>query len=92
VIRVEVVYALADDQFSWVLELADGARVHEALARVADAPELRALDLDEVPVGIYGESVDRTRVLVDGDRVEIYRPLLIDPKAARRLRAQNERD
>jgi uncharacterized protein len=90
VIRVEVVYALADEQFAWSLELIDGASVGDALARVADAPALRALNLDEAPVGIFGEAVNRAQVLVDGDRVEIYRSLLVDPKEARRLRAADE--
>ena len=40
------------------------------------------------PVGIFGERCDRSRVLVDGDRVEMYVALKVDPKAARRERAQ----
>ena len=40
-----------------------------------------------VPVGVFGESVGRELKLREGDRVEIYRPLLIDPKEARRRRA-----
>ena len=42
----------------------------------------------EAPVGIFGERCDRSRVLADGDRVEMYLPLKVDPKAARRQRAQ----
>jgi len=42
----------------------------------------------EAPVGIFGEVCARERRLIPGDRVELYRPLLVDPKAARRARAQ----
>ena len=42
----------------------------------------------EAPVGIFGERCDRSRALVEGDRVEMYLPLKVDPKAARRQRAQ----
>lgn len=42
----------------------------------------------EAPVGIFGERCDRARLLVEGDRVEMYLPLKVDPKAARRQRAQ----
>lgn len=42
----------------------------------------------EAPVGIFGERCERSRVLAEGDRVEMYLPLKVDPKAARRQRAQ----
>ncbi|MBU6211060.1 MAG: RnfH family protein [Gammaproteobacteria bacterium] len=42
----------------------------------------------EAPVGIFGERCDRSRTLAEGDRVELYLPLKVDPKAARRQRAQ----
>jgi uncharacterized protein len=91
-IRVEVVYALPDEQWIIELELPDGARVADALARVAGVPGFDRLDLATMPVGVYGRVLDRDHALTDGDRVEIYRPLLIDPKEARRLRAGNQLD
>ena len=86
-IHVEVVYALAERQWSVHVELPLGSSVAAALTAVATAPGFAALDLTTVPVGIWGQVVsDRARVLRDGDRVEIYRPLRVDPMLARRQR------
>ena len=63
------------------LRLPDGATVEDALAALELAPA------QEVRIGIWGRAVAPTRVLADGDRIEFYRPLACDPKAARRARA-----
>ena len=84
--QVEVVYLLPDDQTVAALELIDGATVADALAAVAEIEPFASLALDQLPVGVYGQRVDRDRVLQSGDRVELYRPLLIDPREARRKR------
>ena len=88
--RIEVVYALPTEQRSLELTLTDGATVADALARVAEALEFANLDLDAVPVGIYGRVVDRGQRLNEGDRIELYRPLTVDPMTARRRRANRE--
>jgi uncharacterized protein len=88
--RVEVTYAEADAQTVITLELGEGATVAEALAAVADRQPFLRLDLATVPVGVFGDRVGRDRRLVDGDRVEIYRPLLIDPRQARQRRAASQ--
>lgn len=90
--------ALPEWQGQLSLTLDSGATVDDLLRQVRAevAQRLRAAgagDLDDVwwnhaPVGIFGERCDRTRVLSDGDRVEMYLPLKVDPKAARRERAQ----
>lgn len=64
------------------LDLPEGATVGDALARAG----LRAGS-----VGIYGERVTPETRLADGDRVEVYRPLRLDPKEARRRRATSRR-
>ena len=84
--QVEVVYLLPDDQSVAALELTDDATVADALAAVARVEPFASLALDDLPVGIYGQLVDRSRVLQSGDRVELYRELLIDPREARRQR------
>lgn len=85
--RVEVVYAKPKRQYSQTLNLADGARVADALA-AADLPdELADVDWRSHPIGIFGERVAPEHPLKAGDRVEIYRPLEMDAKAARRRRA-----
>jgi uncharacterized protein len=90
-IRVEVVYALPLSQTVITLELEPGARVEDALA-ASDVfrrhPELEAA---HCPVGIWGRVVERTQVLRDRDRIEVYRPLTADPKQVRRKRAEQER-
>ena len=79
-------YLLPDDQSVAALELTDDATVADALAAVARVEPFASLALDDLPVGIYGQLVDRSRVLQSGDRVELYRELLIDPREARRQR------
>jgi hypothetical protein len=77
-IRVEVVEAWPRRHESRWLELPDGATVAEALDVAGYAP---------VPVAVFGERASAGRMLADGDRIEILRPLLADPKETRRRRA-----
>ncbi len=75
------------------LELPDGATVTDALALAAarlPVGSLEATFLASAPVGIFGESCSRERRLQAGDRVEVYQPLAVDPKAARRARAMRQ--
>ena len=83
-LKVEVVFALPDRVDVVALELPPGATVADAL---------RACGLTPIPhaVGIFGQKVKPAAVLADGDRVEIYRPLELDPKEARRRRALGKR-
>lgn len=89
-IRVEVVYATAERQELIALEVPVGSTVLEAMETSGLARRFAGLDLARCPVGIFGKVVasPETRQLGEGDRVEIYRPLLADPKEVRRLRAQ----
>ena len=87
-IRVEIVHALAARQWTVALALPASATVADALAAVAPEAGFADLDLARAAVGVWGEVVhDRERRLCDGDRVEIYRMLSIDPKDARRKRS-----
>jgi putative ubiquitin-RnfH superfamily antitoxin RatB of RatAB toxin-antitoxin module len=89
--RVEVAYALPHVQYVIELTLPDGATVADALSRVKSEPGFIDLDLEQVRVGIYGSVVpDRNQRLEEGDRVEVYRPLTVDPMTARRLRANRK--
>lgn len=86
--KVTVAYALPDVQFDEPVELPDGASVADALAAVEGQAPFNALDLETVPVGVFNRLVnDRSQQLREGDRVEIYRPLEIDPMTARQQRA-----
>ena len=85
-IRVEVAYATLQRQWLLELDVPAGTTAGEALrlsGLVEDCP-----DLDTRNIGIFGEHVARDRVLEDGDRVEIYRPLIADPKEVRREAAR----
>jgi uncharacterized protein len=75
-------------QHSVELSLPVEATIADALDRVRNLPEFRGVDIDNAPVGIFGAVMaDRSQRLSEGDRVEIYRPLTVDPMTARRLRA-----
>lgn len=86
-IDVEVVYALPEQQYVHSLTLPAGATVADALDAVRGRPPFDALALEQMPAGIFGDRVERGRCLQTGDRVEVYRELVIDPREARRRRA-----
>jgi putative ubiquitin-RnfH superfamily antitoxin RatB of RatAB toxin-antitoxin module len=85
---VEVVYALPERQTLVQVRVQAGATAREAVV-LSGLPSLYP-DIDPVrgKIGIFGRHVPPDTVLRNGDRVEIYRPLTADPKAARRRRAR----
>jgi len=87
-IRVEVVYATADRQELVALELDPGTTVAEAIERSGLAEKFAEFEVDPARVGIFSRKVSIDHVLHDGDRVEIYRLLIADPKEVRRQRAR----
>jgi putative ubiquitin-RnfH superfamily antitoxin RatB of RatAB toxin-antitoxin module len=86
-IRVTVVGALPDEAIEVALRLPEGATIADAIDRAGANLRVAVADLSRCPVGIYGKRARRDTVLADGDRVELYRPLKVDPKQARRQRA-----
>ena len=87
-IAVEVVYGLPEKQSLQGVSLEEGATVEEAI-RASGILELRSdIDLAKNKVGIFSRPVKLGDVLKEGDRVEIYRPLIADPKELRRQRAE----
>jgi putative ubiquitin-RnfH superfamily antitoxin RatB of RatAB toxin-antitoxin module len=87
-LAVTVVLALRDSATEVALRLPMGATVSDALAQSGLAALHPELDVAAAPVGIFGRRVERNHVLADGDRVEVYRSLVADPKDARRRRAR----
>ena len=87
-IRVEVAYALPEKQVLLSLDLAPGTTLEEAIAQSGIETEFPDLEIDPARVGIFGKKAGLEDKLRDGDRVEIYRPLIADPKEARRKRAE----
>jgi len=86
-ITVEVAYALPHRQVLIEVELPVGATALEAAQRSGIAGKFDGVDLDNGTLGIFGHIVAPSQVLRDGDRVEIYRPLIADPKEVRKARA-----
>ena len=88
-IEIEVVYAAVDRQLLLSLAVAPGTSLRAAVLASGIATQFPELDIDSCPLGIFGKVVAdaATRSVQFGDRIEIYRPLLADPKEVRRLRA-----
>ncbi|TSA17542.1 MAG: RnfH family protein [Betaproteobacteria bacterium] len=88
--RIDVVYALSLKQEQVMLDLAQGSTVQDAIQA---SGFLRSLpDIDVSCAGVWGRPVGMETGLRDGDRVEIYRPLVADPKEIRRVRAAKSRN
>jgi putative ubiquitin-RnfH superfamily antitoxin RatB of RatAB toxin-antitoxin module len=83
-VSVEVAYALPEQQRLLGLEVPAGTTARDALRLSALKDEFPELDIEQCSIGIFGREIDGGQVLVNGDRVEIYRPLLNDPRETRR--------
>ncbi|NVK25639.1 MAG: RnfH family protein [Gammaproteobacteria bacterium] len=87
-INIEVAYALPNKQTLLVLQVEPGTNIEQAIQRstiLADHPEI---DLTENKVGIWSRTAKLSDTLNEGDRIEIYRPLIADPKEVRKRRAE----
>lgn len=89
-ISVEVAYALPDRQKILRLQVPSNTTVRQAALVSGMAAFFPDLDLSSCPLGIFGKTVSQPheRMLLEGERVEIYRPLLADPKEVRKQRAE----
>jgi putative ubiquitin-RnfH superfamily antitoxin RatB of RatAB toxin-antitoxin module len=88
-INVEVAYALPDKQRIEKLSVAAGTTALEAVEQANMGRFFDDLsDLSTAKLGVFGKAVHATHELSEGERVEIYRDLLVDPKAVRRARAE----
>ena len=90
-LHVEVAGALPERQLVISLVLPAGSTVADALAEARLETRLPGLLVNPKQLGVFGKSCKPDRVLQDGDRVEIYRPLKADPKEVRRQLAELER-
>lgn len=84
---VEVAYALPQKQWLIAISVPGGTTALQAIQRSGLLQELPELSVEQCKIGVFGKIVSRDTVLQALDRVEIYRPLIADPKQARRLRA-----
>lgn len=86
-IRVEVAYAKLDEQVLLELEVDAGITLKEAVELTSILEQFPEVDLAINKVGIFGKLAKLDAKLTEGDRVEIYRPLIADPKEQRKKRA-----
>lgn len=87
-IKIEVVYALAGEQTLLTLEVPQGTTLGDAIQASGILEKHPDIDLASNKVGIFGKLCKMDVPLRDKDRIEIYRPLLADPKEVRRKRAE----
>ena len=90
-LEVEVAYALSHQQFLRRLKMPSGSTVRQAIVQSGVLSKFPEIDLKSVKVGIFSRPVDLGVLLNSGDRVEIYRPLILSPTDARHLRAKREK-
>ncbi|MEZ2585685.1 RnfH family protein [Kluyvera intermedia] len=87
-IVVEVVYALPQKQYLQRVMLEEGSTIEQAIQASGLLALRDDIDLSKNKVGIYSRPAKLQDIVHDGDRVEIYRPLIADPKELRRQRAE----
>jgi putative ubiquitin-RnfH superfamily antitoxin RatB of RatAB toxin-antitoxin module len=85
--QVEVAFATPDKQLLIPVKLTEGASVQQAINKSGILDEIFEIDLGKMSVGIFGSICKLDQIIVEGDRVEIYRHLLTTPMDARRNRA-----
>ena len=90
-VEVEVVYALPREYFLRKVKLPMGSTVREAVIKSLILSEFPDLDIENLKVGIFSKLVELDTRLAEGDRVEIYRSLILSPADARRLRAERKK-
>jgi uncharacterized protein len=90
-LSIDVCYALPDAQTLISIELVPGTTAQQAIEASGILKQHPEIDLTKLKVGIYGKLKPLDTVLADHDRVEIYRPLIVDPKAARQRRVDKTR-
>ena len=88
-IRVEVAYALPDQQKIVTLHVLPETSMYDAAKASGLEQVFSEINFDQIDMGIFGKVVKdpKARLVHDGDRIELYRPLQIDPKQARLNRA-----
>lgn len=87
-INVEVAYATPEKQLIIPLNVVAGTSAADAVARSGIQEQFTEIDIAASKIGIFGKMVKPDTELKEGDRVEIYRPLIADPKEVRRQRAK----
>lgn len=88
---VYVAYASEKKQLELAIDVSESCTVKEAILQSGILEAFPEIDIEALEVGIHSKRAEITQTLKPLDRVEIYRPLIIDPKEARRLRARRSK-
>jgi putative ubiquitin-RnfH superfamily antitoxin RatB of RatAB toxin-antitoxin module len=86
-IEVEVAYAKPEEQLIIKLDVAAGTTLQQAIEQSGILDRFPEIDPNQLKAGVFGKLKKLNQSLRDGDRVEIYRPLIADPKQVRKQRA-----
>lgn len=86
-INIEVAYATPDEQIIKAINVDVGTTAEAAVIQSGLLAKFSEIDINENKIGIFGKIIKKEALLKSGDRVEIYRPLIADPKEIRRKRA-----
>lgn len=87
-INVQVVYALPDRQVIKSVTIVNGCTLEQAVIQSGILQECPDIRMGEQKIGVFSKPRQWADLACDGDRIEIYRPLIIDPKEARRAKAK----
>ncbi|MGI5309124.1 RnfH family protein [Rheinheimera sp. WS51] len=91
-LMVEVAYALPNQQSILTLSVAQDATVEQIINSSGILQQYPDIDLSQQKVGVWSRTVKLTDTVKNGDRIEIYRPLIADPKDLRRRRAEKAKE
>ena len=89
-LRIQVCYANANLQVLRELEVDEGTTIEQAIVQSGILTDIPGIDLAQQPVGLFGKKHPPGTGLREHDRIEIYRPLVADPKESRRRRADKK--
>ncbi len=89
-IKIEIAYALPERYYLKSFRIDEGSTIQTAILQSGILKQFTDIDLRENKVGIFSRPAKLSDILNDGDRIEIYRPLLADPKEIRRKRAEQQ--
>ncbi|OBX86054.1 MULTISPECIES: RnfH family protein [Haemophilus] len=89
-INIEIAYALPERYYLKSFQVDEGITVQTAITQSGILSQFPEIDLSTNKIGIFSRPIKLTDVLKEGDRIEIYRPLLADPKEIRRKRAAEQ--
>ncbi|MET1256603.1 RnfH family protein [Aliikangiella maris] len=92
IINIELIFALPDEQQLLTQQVPVGTTVEQAIVQSGILQKYPQIDLTKNKVGLFSQACKLTDELREGDRIEIYRPLIADPKEARKKKAVKQKE